>query len=85
MSPDKPERQNQTEQILILIHVQPLILTVILSYLINLNGIFKLLVPGKNQWELALICFRKSPLLILQSTENLYQKKIKPIRKRLRR
>lgn len=52
MSPDKTEHQNQTEQILILIHVQSLTSLLILSYLINLYGIFKCPVPGKNQWEL---------------------------------
>lgn len=74
MSPDKPEHQNKTEEILIVTHVQPLTLLVILSYLINLQGIFNFPVPGKNKWELGThlsYALETPPLLILQSTEHM--------------
>lgn len=48
MPHDKLEHQIHIEQILMLFHVQLLILLVILIYLINLYGIFKLIVTGKN-------------------------------------
>lgn len=54
MPHDKLEHQIHIEQILMLFHVQLLILSVILIYLINLYGIFKLIVTGKNQWELGI-------------------------------